>query len=179
MEGGKQEMNAPPRRGFSLIEMIAVISVSAVLTGIAISLLLVLLRAEHRGRSHLAESDSLQRLADQFRRDAHAATDVTVNATDPTRWQFNSPGTQVVRYMPHSEGIWREEEMLSENRRMEPYVLPKNSTATVEVDRKAKTPVVTMTINVKDALPGPGHEFRVVALLGRDLRFTKSPKEEK
>ena len=72
----------PMRRAFTLVEMLTVISIGSVLMGIAISLLIVLLGAEQSGRTHAERSESLQRLADQFRRDVHAAVGEPVGTVD-------------------------------------------------------------------------------------------------
>ena len=61
------------RRGYTLIEMIVVMTAGTVLMGIAVTLLCALLRAEGTGRALVERSASLGRLADQFRRDVHAA----------------------------------------------------------------------------------------------------------
>jgi len=167
------------RRAFTLIEMIVAISVSAALMGIAISLLLVLFRAEQNGRTHIGQAETLQRLADQFRRDVHAAAHVTVDGKDPQRWQFDLPGDRIVRYTTDAGGISREEQMLSENVRMEPYLLPKDSTVAIEVDWAASPPVVSLMIKPSDASLRPGREFRIDAVLGRDFRFIAQRKEGK
>jgi prepilin-type N-terminal cleavage/methylation domain-containing protein len=167
------------RRAFTLIEMIIAISVGAALTGIAVSLLLVLYRAEQNGRAHVAQAQSLQQLADQFRRDVHAAADVTVNGKEPQGWQFDLTEKRVVQYTVGAEGISREERIESKDVRRESYVLPKGSMAAVTVDRATNPPVVTLTIEPKDDSLRPGRTFRVEAVAGRDLRFTQARKETK
>lgn len=167
------------RRAFTLIEMIIAISVAAALTGIAVSLLLVLFRAEQSGRAHMAQAGSLQQLADQFRRDVHAAADVTVNVKEPQGWQFDLTGNGVVQYTAGAGSISREEKVKSKDVRRESYTLPKGSAAAVTVDRTANPPLVSLTIEPKDASLRPGHTFRVDAVLGRDLRFTQQRKETK
>ncbi len=53
--------------------MIVVMTVGATLMGIAVSLLLALVRTQERGKAHAEQQMTLARLADQFRRDVHAA----------------------------------------------------------------------------------------------------------
>jgi prepilin-type N-terminal cleavage/methylation domain-containing protein len=167
------------RRAFTLIEMIVVITVGAALMGIAVSLLLVLFRTERIGRAHGGESGSIQQLADQFRRDVHAAADVTVHDKDRQRCQFALTPDCSVQYTMAPDGISREEQLLSRNMRRELYALPKDTTLAVDVDRAASPAVVTMTIQPKDASRRPGNVLRVEAVLGRDLRFIAQRKEGK
>ena len=167
------------RRAFTLIEMVTVIGVSAALTGIAISLLLVLFRAEKNGRDHIGRAEVLRQLADQFRRDVHAADDVTVNGKDQWRWRFRLPAGRIDWYMLGDDGLCREEKVLTQDLRMERYELPRNSTAVVEVDRAKSPNVIALTIAPKDALSQPGQQFRIEAVLGRDLRFAQERKEGK
>jgi prepilin-type N-terminal cleavage/methylation domain-containing protein len=172
-------MRSPARRAFTLIEMVIAISVAAALTGVAVSLLLVLFRAEQSGRSYIAQAETLRRLADQFRRDAHAAARVAVNQSDPQGWQFDLAGDSIVRYTKDSDGLRREEEKSAKNVGTETYTLPKDSTPAIEVDRAAKPPVVSLTIKPGDASLRPGREFRIDAVLARDLRFATPRKEGK
>ena len=167
------------RRGVSLVEMIVVIAVASALTGIAVSLLLVLFRAEQSGRTQIGQAESFQQFADQFRRDVHAAGDASVQGKDRQRCKFEFANHVIVRYMTDAHSIWREEQRFSTNLRMEPYTLPQDSTVTIEVDRAASPPVVSLMIKPKEASQRPGREFRIDAVLGRDLRFAVEEKEAK
>jgi len=168
------------RRAFTLIEMIVAVSVAAAFTGIAVSLLLVLFRAEQSGRAKIAQAESLQQLADQFRRDVHAAAgEPVVNGKEPQQWRLELTGNCIVQYTVGADGISREERVGSKDVRRESYTLPKESTVAVAVDRATKPPVVSLTIEPKDASLRPGCPFRVDAVLGRDLRFTQRRKEGK
>ena len=168
------------RRAFTLIEMIVAISVGAVLMGIAMSLLVVLLGAERSGRAHVERSETLQRLADQFRRDVHAAVgEVVVKGEKGQEWQMELTGNCIVRYTVAADGVSREERMESRDVRRESYALQKDSTVAIAVDRATSPSVVTLTIEPKDASSRPGHEIRIDAVLGRDRRFAEQRKEGK
>jgi prepilin-type N-terminal cleavage/methylation domain-containing protein len=171
----------PMRRAFTLIEMIVAISVAATLTGIAMCLLLVMYRAERSGRTHLAETESLERLADQFRQDVHAAVgDVLLDAKmQPQQWRLELPGKIDVQYDVAVNAVSREERSGSKTVRRESYILPNDSTVSVAVDRKANPPIVCLKIEPSDPSLRPGNPFRVEAVLGRDLRFAQPRKEGK
>jgi prepilin-type N-terminal cleavage/methylation domain-containing protein len=168
------------RRAFTLIEMIVAISVGATLTGIAISLLLVMFRSEENGRSQLAQAESLQRLADQFRQDVHAAVgEALASGKDLHDWQFDLGAKRIAHYQFAGDAISREQRTDSKNPQRESFRLPKDSIVTISVDRTANPPVVSLTIEPGDASLQPGHPFRVDAVLARDLRFTEKRKEGK
>ncbi len=168
------------RRGLTLIEMVVTISVAATLTGIAISILLVMFRAERNGRTQLAEAKSLERLADQFRQDVHAAVGETLaNGKDPQQWRFDLPEKRIVQYKIAGGAISREESSDSKDVRRESYTLPKDSTVAVTVDRTTKPAVVSLTIEPNQDALRPHYPLRVDALLGRDLRFSERRKEGK
>jgi prepilin-type N-terminal cleavage/methylation domain-containing protein len=168
------------RRAFTLIEMIVAISVGAVLMGIAVSLLLVLLGAEQSGRTHTERSESLRRLADQFRRDAHAAIgEPMAGSEDRHGCRLRLADNCSVRYAIHAGEILREEQSGAKDVRRESYALPKDSTAAIVVDRTTSPPTLSLTIVPDDASLRSGHEIRIDALLGRDNRFAEQRKEGK
>jgi prepilin-type N-terminal cleavage/methylation domain-containing protein len=81
-----------PRRGYTLIEMLVVITVSTVLLSVAVGVLHVLSRAERSGREHGNRATIVARLADQFRSDVHAALHpIPSEGADKNVWQFALP----------------------------------------------------------------------------------------
>ena len=67
------EVSPMKRRAFTLIEMVVVITVSSALMGVAIVMLVALLKSEGSSRRHLEFCNILNRLDEQFRADVHAA----------------------------------------------------------------------------------------------------------
>jgi prepilin-type N-terminal cleavage/methylation domain-containing protein len=168
------------RRGLTLIEMVVTISVAAVLTGLAISVLLVMYRVEQNGRTQLAQAKSLERLADQFRQDVHAAVGETVaTEKEPQHWRFDLPEKRIVQYKIADGTISREDSTDAQNVRRESYTLPKDSTVAVSVDRTTNPAVVSLTIEPNQDSLRPHYPLRVDALQGRDLRFSERRKEGK
>jgi prepilin-type N-terminal cleavage/methylation domain-containing protein len=173
-------ISAQMRRALTLIEMIVAITVAATLTGIAMSLLLVMFRTERSGRTQLAQAQSLARLADQFRQDVHAAVGETVDGRkDPHHWQFHLAANQIVQYTVAGDVLSREQRGDSKDLQRESYSLPKDCTVAITVDRTANPPVVSLTVEPNEASLRPAHPFRVDAVLGRDLRFSEGRKEGK
>jgi prepilin-type N-terminal cleavage/methylation domain-containing protein len=66
-------ITAPRRRGFTLVELLTAATVGSALMGIAVGLLYALMRADAGVHEQSAHRLAAARLADQFRRDAHAA----------------------------------------------------------------------------------------------------------
>ena len=77
-------------RGFSLIEMLVVITVGSVVVGIGVGTLHVLHRTEQTGRDRAAQARIVDRLAQQFRSDVAAAVRQTP-AAQQGEWQFVLP----------------------------------------------------------------------------------------
>jgi prepilin-type N-terminal cleavage/methylation domain-containing protein len=167
------------RRAYTLVEMIAAISVGSVLMGIAVSLVIVLLRAEQSGRTHAERSESLRRLADQFRRDVHAAVGETAGAEDRHGCRLRFENKTSVQYAVNGNEVSREESVDAKTVRRESYVLPKASTAAVAVDRATSPWTFSLTIVPDDPSLQSNREIRIDALLGRDHRFAERKKEGK
>ena len=163
------------RRAFTLIEMLFAITIGSVLMGIAVSLLIVLLGAEQSGRAHAERSASLQRLADQFRRDVHAAVgEPDANAKDRHGCRLALPDKAGVQYAVGVGGVSREEQVGSKVVRRESYSLPKNCTAAFAIDRTTSPWTLSLTIVPNDASLRNAHEIRIDAVLGRDHRFDET-----
>jgi prepilin-type N-terminal cleavage/methylation domain-containing protein len=71
------------RRGYSLVELLVVISVTAVLMAIFALLAGMLLRLDRTGNAVMAGRETVGRLSSRFRADAHAATSVHEAPAEP------------------------------------------------------------------------------------------------
>lgn len=72
-----------PRNGYSLIEMLAVISVLSVMVALATVTIALLIRSERAGGESVVAAQAAHRLARQFRDDVHAAHDATISFKAP------------------------------------------------------------------------------------------------
>lgn len=68
----------PSRRGYSLIEMLTVISVLSVMLAVSTVTIALLMRSERTGGDALATAQIAHRLGRQFREDVHDAHNATV-----------------------------------------------------------------------------------------------------
>ncbi len=101
-----------PRRGFSLIELLVVISVGTVLLMVAMTVLYTLKETQSKARQRLTEGRVTARLADQFRDDVHAAgrmERVPDEAALPGRtvWQLTIDPDTFVRYEIQDRAVRR------------------------------------------------------------------------
>lgn len=71
------------RAGISLVEMLVVITVAAVMVGLAVTTIHLLLRAEREATSAARYATSVARLAHVFRDDLHFAREVELPAVEP------------------------------------------------------------------------------------------------
>lgn len=170
------------RRGFTLIEMVCAITVSALLMGIAVLLLASLLKSEWSGREHFERGNSLDSLADRFRRDVHAAVDAPAKLTDG-REAWDMPVaidgfSHYIRYEVDGEYITRHEHNSEHPERWETYALPKGCTVSIETETIGDERIVCLIIAAKDASPTAGRNVRIEAQLGRDHRFEHRAEEE-
>jgi prepilin-type N-terminal cleavage/methylation domain-containing protein len=161
------------RRGFNLIEMTAVMSVGAVMMGVAVTLLYGLLRTEGSGREHVHRQSVLGRLADQFRRDVHAAQTVAAAADGEGR-QFELAPGRTVTYRAQPGALTRSEQVDGKIERRESFALPPGSTATIQIPANTKAAIASLRI-VPSAGPSgqPAHRIiQIDAVLAGDHRFT-------
>jgi prepilin-type N-terminal cleavage/methylation domain-containing protein len=162
------------RPAFSLIEMIAVMSVAAVMLGVAATLLYGLLQTEGSGREHVCQSGVLGHLADQFRCDVHEARTVAVAADGESR-QFELAPGRTVSYHCQPGTLTRTEQVDGTVERRESFTLRPGSTATIQIPTDTKPAIVSLRI-VPAAEPSGQSARRIIridAVLARDHRFTR------
>lgn len=91
------------RNGFSLVELLIVMSVGTAMLMVAMSVLYLLKETQNNVRQRLASGRGVARLADQFRNDVHGASAVKrmpddTSSSAKTIWQFTIQPATVVRY---------------------------------------------------------------------------------
>ncbi len=154
--------------------MIAVITASTVLLGIAVCLLAVLMRSDGGIREHLERGNSLALLAERFRRDAHSAVlapKKTANAGDVWRFPLVADPARVTWNTRPTANIFPARNMgRASPIRRETFALPKGCTARIETEAAGGGRLVRMVIAPPGAAPG-GREICIEAVLGRDQRF--------
>lgn len=183
-----------PRTGYSLIEAVAAIGISSVLASLALGLIGSLVRADHNGRRHLQETQSLARLAAQFRADV-AAADNAALSDDSTQLELHFSDDRTAVYATEAGRATREEFTGGTRQRHESFVLPETARLAFEIDR-ARQPAPADLSLVRLSLAGLSQAradeanpatvargarlgWRVEAFVGRALRWANPPAENR
>jgi len=96
----------PCRAGYSLIELVTVISMLSALMMASAGLFVTLMRAERNTGWAISEQQTLARLALQFRRDVHQAQ-TAAKPEDANGLILNRPSSEPVQYRILAEGLER------------------------------------------------------------------------
>ena len=161
------------RRGYSLIEMIVVMTIATVIVGLAAAMLHLLLRTERNGRQQMHRSAALARLADQFRSDVHAAAHQPVpDDANPSCWTFELKAGRNVQYRGQAGQIERVETLGGKIERRESYALPPDATVWIATPANSQPAVATLIVRESS-----NRDIRIAAVLGKDHRFEKLKNE--
>ncbi len=180
--------------GYTLVEMIVVMTAGTVLMGIALTLLCALLRAEGTGRALVARSTSLVRLADQFRRDVHASVGAAeavqrsprkdgltflVASPDAVGPQEDAAPLRSVEYFAEGNTVERLEWTGENISGRDSFDLGDGYTAKLTIDRADGRQLVRLAIVPTDASSVGNRRLQIEAVLGWDHRFAEHRKEGK
>ena len=186
----KAAMNrrTPKRAGVTLTQMLVVIALTGVITTAAITTIITMLRLEGRTTQVWLSQQTLLRLSDDFRSDAHAAkfAEITTqNATPALILQDNTETTKSVTYLVAEHQVTRRETDGDKLLRIEVYCLPDSVVRFESTSAKNDPPRLTSGENVRltcrrpnappinQRTPPPLHDEHVIAVIGRDHRFEK------
>ena len=127
-----RKMIARGRRGFSLVEMLAALTVGSVLLGIAVSIVALLLRVDAAGGSIFTTTPLRPDWPGQFRDDVHAATRLApAVAGEKGLWRLVLAPDRTVTYRALPQAVEREEAVAGKPARRESYTLPPGRSARV------------------------------------------------
>ena len=163
------------RFGYSIIEVVLVISAVSIVLGLCAGLIHVLLRLEKGERTHLGETGTIARLAQQFRKDVHAATRATLDPIDErggARLDVATPTDRTIDYRAGERSIVRTQHHGDEVERRETFSLP--SCPEPRFLKSEGGGGVWLILSLpRGAGPETGpkglrHNFRIEALMGRD-----------
>jgi hypothetical protein len=136
-----------------------------------------MVRADHSGRRHLNVTQSLARLAGQFRDDV-ASAEEAVLVDGATRLRLRLPGGRSIDYASEAGRATRDERLGEAQERREQFILPETMRVAFAVERDRPAFAATATLaaendaaeseRTKEARSG----WRVEAAVGRALRFS-------
>ena len=113
----------PPsaRRGFSLVELLATITVLTILLGLCAGMIRLLLKLDQTGRDALAISAATNQLARDFRSDAHEAASLTLPDLAGDRVAWTRTDGSKVEYIIRPNDLLREVSQAGKLRHREIY----------------------------------------------------------
>ncbi len=162
------------RRGVSLVEAITTMAVGAILLGVAVALMHTLLRTGDATRNRVHWCGSVDRLADQFRRDVHAAVSEGTPESDGYRLDLGDGTTVVYQFQPGD--VARTESQGESVVRRESFTLPPRSLVSIEVDADRSGGLISLVIGPDAEAPMrlAGPALRIEAIAGKDRRAVVS-----
>jgi prepilin-type N-terminal cleavage/methylation domain-containing protein len=168
------------RSGFTLIEMLAVIATTGALMAVAVGILHLLLRTERVARDERRRQTAIARLADQFRRDVHAATQFaplegSEGEAHGGGWQFDLGENRTVRYVAQPGELVRRQREGDDLVHRESYVLPDDAAVAIEPAGESAPGIVRLCVVPEATHPRPAIPYAtcVVAQLAKDRRYLK------
>ena len=169
----------PARRGKTLLEMIVVISILAVVMVLGARLMVLLMRASDNSTQSLISTTTLFRLSRDFRRDVHAAIDVSVERSRgeiQNRLLLKLPKANEVVYVSEGKQLHRTLQRGKKTVRSERFQL---SGSDSRFEWNAADRLVSFVYwpkgtkaTDKSTKNRRSKEMRIEAILGRDHRFT-------
>ncbi len=164
--------------GYMLIELVAVIAASSALLAIATGVIYTLFEAEEASREQLNHAVTAGRLADQFRRDVHAATGLTdggqtAQGQGPTVWGFAMSEERAIEYHADGESIERLERVKGKTQRREVFDLGPHWQASIGRREEGETILISLRMEAdREPVAEPFSRAWVVeAVLSMDHRF--------
>jgi prepilin-type N-terminal cleavage/methylation domain-containing protein len=160
-------------RGFTLVEMLAVIATGSVLLVITTSVVHRAMRLDSEWRSQANASRALARLAHDFRADVHQSQDMQLTE-NPTTLKLTSANGTVVTYEIAANEIIRDFQSPDTERRREFYAKPAAFAASFTVDDKPRWVELRVTRDPQLKEIKPRIVLNVAAEVGRFARLTKN-----
>jgi prepilin-type N-terminal cleavage/methylation domain-containing protein len=164
------------RRGFTLIEMLAVMTVASVIFTVLGTSIFALHRTQSRVQSDAHTAATLAELARRLRMDAHAAT--TVSSEGDNAVVLESEGDRRIVYDFDSGRNWIQRRVMEDDEvvHRDAFVLPRGAEVVWTTPGEGEPPLVAVVIarpqgrqKAAEHLP---RRTRIEAVVGLDQRFS-------
>ena len=172
----KRRLSGYDRGGTNLIELVVVLSLQAVLLATGVGLIGRMLETEQAGRSGLETLHSIDSLSDQFRRDVHAASEVSLPQDEADSITLRLPSDVDVTYDIQNGRLTRSERTADKLAGEEAYRFP--ATWKARFNRIGHEPGQTIRLTIsEESSRQPSKKRSIVceALLGRDAEEEAKP----
>jgi prepilin-type N-terminal cleavage/methylation domain-containing protein len=156
------------RHGFSLVELLVVITAMTAILAASVVLIHFVLQFDHEVRQRTHIVTTIGRLAEQFRRDVHQARGEPFVASDHRSAELHLAGGTVVKWRSDPLGdLVRLEQAKGVADRENTFTLPKGTAATMEIQPQGTARIVAIRVH-SSGTNGP--TLSIEALAGRDER---------
>jgi type II secretory pathway pseudopilin PulG len=163
------------RRGFTLVELLALITSLAAILGATVTLMHFVLQMDTEARQRTHTVTTVGRLAEQFRHDVHQARGEPVVAADHRTAELRLPGDMLVKWrveeantLVRTEQVPRSADPSKASRpadREESFNLPQGTTASLESQSEGTARILTIQVDSPDK---GGPRLTISALASRD-----------
>ncbi len=177
------------RRGYSLIELLVVITSVTVILGLCAVTIQALMRVNGDAQARLSASATFARLASQFRADVHGSDEVQLtpaspagsnpaDAKVPAGLKLTRGPNVVIQYEARNGRVARDESIAGKRSRHESYLVGKGNVVVFERREEGSRPFIVMAMSrVTGREPlEPPQPLEVLALQGKDRSTTARPK---
>jgi type II secretory pathway pseudopilin PulG len=172
------------RRGWTLLEAIAALTVGSTVFGIAVQLLSLTMHAAEGARDRAASAGAMARLAERFRADVHAAREIVVPQPkdNAARWTVKLSADERIEYEFRDGALQWTKYAGDAVRARDAFTLSPGIEPGLELEPK-HNPVIASLLLKRGAESGDEsaeHAIRIDARIGRDHRFvieSRPPKE--
>lgn len=160
-------------RGHSLVELMICMSVGTIILMIGTGIVHRTMRLESATRQQADMQCTANRLARDFRRDAHRAAAVAVveEAGRPAAVQFDQPDERPITYTLRNGMVLREQVLADRQTRREPYYLAPGYVAEFDEVYRPNRAVLTLRHDSEYVGEAPRTLAHVEAEVGRLLRL--------
>lgn len=171
------------RSGFTLIEMVVVMTLMAVILSVSVGAIGLFMRMEGDGAKHLSQASTWFRLSHEFRTDVHAALDAPRTEEENAEnvsLELSLPDDLHVVYRATDGAVERVASRDGKTLRTERFRLPPG---TVDVEHDDALGLVRLVFHQRETLPGstapaaPDESWTISAAVGMD-HLPLSPAQE-
>jgi len=170
------------RTGFTLIEVLVVVSLLAVILPMAGGTIFFLLRAQSQSAEGLREEMALSQFSHTFHSDSHAARSVRSTGPVPAqnKMMFDIGNSRTIEYLAEPNGLVRRTVRRADTVERREQFRVGVASARFEIFDQGKEAAVTVTPRTPGSAQLDGHSrpatgIRIAATVGRDSRLAVLP----
>jgi type II secretory pathway pseudopilin PulG len=171
------------RRGFTLLEVLIVVTSVAALLGVCAVTIQLLFRLSADSQTRLTAAVAIDRLGRQLRGDVHGSQSAQLAAdpkapSQPAALRLSFETGHEITYSPRAHSVVRSETRGGKAFRREEYVLGPSQDARFEVrdETSRRWAVLILSHSPERNRTDPPRPFEVIALAGKDRGLLTAPK---